>query len=79
MTHIEANDDVVFSFVRPTILEIYTEEDAELDSPDHEVFDEGEQIEVTILSVDNDKYDVQFADGSVAFIRKDNVKIFSVN
>lgn len=79
MTQIEVNDDVVFSFVRPTVLEVYTEADTELNSPEHEVFDEDEQIEVTILNVDDNKYDVQFGDGSIAFLRKNDVKIFSIN
>ena len=79
MTQIEVNDDVVFSFVRPTVLEIYTEADTDLHSPEDEVFDEDEQIEVTILVVDDYSYTVQFGDGSVAFLRKNDVKIFSIN
>lgn len=79
MTQIEVNDDVVFSFVRPTILEVYTEADAELNSPEYEVFEEGEQIQVTILDVDDTAHAVQFGDGSIAFLRKNDVKIFSIN
>ena len=76
---IEDGDDVKMSFKKKTLLEIFESEDAELDNPVQEVFNEGEVFEVTIFGVDKDKYDVQFGDGSVSFIRKDDVNVIEVN
>jgi hypothetical protein len=66
-------------FKKDTELEIYESEDFELEEPNVDVFKKGEKFEVDIFGVDDRKYDVQFGDGSVAFIRKDNVEIVSVN
>jgi preprotein translocase subunit YajC len=79
METIEVNDDVVLKFKQKSIVEVYEYEDAELDSPIEENFEEGEEIEITICGVDADKFDVQFDDGTIAFIRKDSVEIVSVN
>ena len=44
-----------------------------------ETFDAGEEIEITIVGVDDAKFDVHFGDGSIAFIRKNEVEVVSVN
>ena len=76
---IEDGDSVIMYFKKDTELEIYESEDFELEEPNVDVFKKGEKFEVDIFGVDDIKYDVQFGDGSVAFIRKDNVEIVSVN
>ena len=76
---IEVNDDVILKFKQKSIVEVYEYEDAELNQPIEEIFDEGEETEVTICGIDSHKFDVQFGDGTIAFIRKDSVEIVSVN
>lgn len=77
--NIEDGDDVKFSFKKKTLLEIYESDDSELDNPVREIFNEGEVFEVTVFGIDKHKYDVQFGDGSVAFIRKADVNVIEVN
>jgi hypothetical protein len=79
MVHIEENDDVVFKFKGATIVEVFEDADFELNKPVEDLFEAGETIEVTILDVNEIAYDIQFGDGSVAFIRKDLVEVVSVN
>ena len=77
--NIEDGDDVKFSFKKKTLLEIYESDDSELDNPVEEIFNEGEVFEVTVFGIDKHKYDVQFGDGSVSFIRKADVNVIEVN
>jgi len=77
--NIEEGDSVIMYFNQDTELEIFDSEDFELEEPNSDIFKKGEEFEVDIFGVDDIKYDVQFGDGSVAFIRKDNVTIVSVN
>ena len=79
MENIEVNDDVVLKFKQKSIVEVYEYEDIELNEPVEETFEENEEVEITICGVDEDKFDVQFGDGTIAFIRKDSVEIVSVN
>ena len=79
MQIIEENDDVVFKFKGATIVEVFEDADFELNKPVEDLFEAGETIEVTILDVNEIAYDIQFGDGSVAFIRKDLVEVVSVN
>jgi hypothetical protein len=79
MENIEVNDDVVLKFKQKSIVEVYEYEDVELNEPVEETFEENEEVEITICGVDADKFDVQFGDGTIAFIRKDSVEIVSVN
>ena len=79
MENIEVNDDVVLKFKQKSIVEVYEYEDVELNEPVEEIFEENEEVEITICGVDADKFDVQFGDGTIAFIRKDSVEIVSVN
>ena len=79
MENIEVNDDVVLKFKQKSIVEVYEYEDVELNEPVEEIFEENEEVEITICGVDADKFDVQFGDGTIAFIRKHSVEIVSVN
>lgn len=79
MENIEINDDAVLKFKQKSIVEVYEHEDVELNKPVEEIFEENEEIEVTICGVDADKFDVQFPDGSIAFIRKNGVEVVSIN
>jgi ribosome maturation factor RimP len=76
---IEEGDSVIMYFNQDTELEIFDSEDFELEEPNSDIFKKGIEFEVDIFGVDDIKYDVQFGDGSVAFIRKDNITIVSVN
>ena len=78
-TQIEVADDVIFRFKGDTIIEVFQSEDVELDEPVEESFAKDEEIEVTIFGIDEHKYDVQFGDGTVSFIRKDLLDIVSIN
>lgn len=77
--YIQDGDDVKMAFNKKTVLEIYESDDSELDNPVEEIFNEGEVFEVIIFGIDKYKYDVQFGDGSVAFIRKEDVNVIEVN
>ena len=79
MQIIEENDDVVFKFKETTIVEVFEHEDFELNKPIEDVFEAGDISDVTIFGVNEHAYDIQFGDGSVAFIRKKLVEIVSVN
>ena len=75
---IKNGDSVIMYFNKDTQLEIFESEDDEQE-PIVDVFKKGEKFEVDIFGVDDRKYDVEFGDGSISFIRKDNVTIVSVN
>ena len=77
--HIEEADDLVIRFKQETLLEIFEHEDVELHAPVEERFDLGEEVEVTVFGVDLDRLDVQFGDGTVAFIRREQVEIVKIN
>ncbi len=79
MKNIEIDDSVVLKFKKQTIVEIYESKNDKLDDPLTDLFKKNEEVEVTIYGVDEEKFDVQFGDGTIAFIRKDDVKIISVN
>ena len=79
MMGIEVNDDVIFKFKQKSIVEVYENEDFELNEPVEEFFEKGEEIEVSICGVDTHKFDVQFGNGTIAFIKKDILEIVSVN
>ena len=75
---IKDGDSVIMYFNQDTELEIFESED--LDEESYiDVFKKGEKFEVDIFGVDDTIYDVQFGDGDVAFIPKNNVTIVSVN
>lgn len=76
---IEEGDDVVIQFNEKTAIEVFESEDFELEEPVEEIFEAGDQLEVTVFGVDDIKLDVQFGDGSIAFIHRDQVKIISIN
>lgn len=74
-THeLEDGDDVVFKFLGNTVIEVYEEEDVELNVPVEEAFSEGDEIDVTVCSVNEHSIGVQFGDGSVSFIHPDSVE-----
>ena len=75
---IKDGDSVIMYFNQDTELEIFESEDLD-EEPYIDVFKKGEKFEVDIFGVDDTIYDVQFGDGDVAFIRKNNVTIVSVN
>lgn len=79
MEHIEEADDVIFKFKEDSIIEVYEHEDIELHEPVEEQFTKDEVIDVTICSVNEDNYGIQFGDGTVSFIRKDMVEVVAVN
>ena len=76
---IQVNDDVTLKFKNDVIVEVFESEDFELDNPIEELFTKDEVIEIVVFGVDDIKIDVQFGDGSIAFIRKNLVDIVSVN
>ena len=75
---IKDGDSVIMYFNQDTELEIFESEDLD-EEPYIDVFKKGEKFEVDIFGVDDTIYDVQFGDGDVAFIPKNNVTIVSVN
>jgi hypothetical protein len=79
MEHIEEADDVIFKFKEDSIIEVYEHEDIELHEPVEEMFTKDEVIDVTVCSVNEDNYGIQFGDGTVSFIRKDMVEVIAVN
>lgn len=79
MEHIEEADDVIFKFKEDSIIEVYEHEDIELHEPVEEQFAKDEVIDVTICSVNEQHYGIQFGDGTVSFIRKDMVEVVAVN
>jgi len=79
MVGIEENDDVVFKFKGNTIVEVFEHEDFELHKPVEELFEAGEVIDVAVIGINDNHYDIEFGDGSVAFLRKDLVEVVSVN
>jgi hypothetical protein len=79
MEHIEEADDVIFKFKEDSIIEVYEHEDIELHEPVEEKFTKDEVIDVTVCSVNEDNYGIQFGDGTVSFIRKDMVEVIAVN
>jgi hypothetical protein len=79
MEHIEEADDVIFKFKEDSIVEVYEHEDIELHEPVEEKFTKDEVIDVTVCSVNEDNYGIQFGDGTVSFIRKDMVEVIAVN
>ena len=79
MHHLEEADDIKLRFLYNTVIEVFEYEDTELHRPVEERFDEGEEIDVTVFGVDAHKIDVQFGDGSVAFIRRDVVEVVEIN
>jgi len=76
---IEIADDVVLRFKTDTTLEVFGNDDVDLETPVEESFKENEEFEVTIFGVDEHKLDCQFGDGTVTFIRKKDVEIVSIN
>ena len=76
---IQVNDDVILKIKNNVIIEVFEYEDFDLDNPIEELFNKDEKIEVTICGIDEHKFDVQFGDGSIAFIRRDLVEVVSVN
>ncbi len=71
---LEDGDDVVLKFLGETIIEVYEDEDVELHAPVDELFKTGDQISVTVCSVDEHSLGVQFGDGSVSFLHPTSVE-----
>jgi hypothetical protein len=71
--------NLILSFKNRTALEHYESEDFELDAPREKIWEAGEEFEVNVVDVDDVKFDVQFGDGSLAFIRKEEVTVHSCN
>jgi hypothetical protein len=65
---LEAGDDVIVKFIGKTVVEVFEYEDIDLHEPVEELFEAGEEIEVNVVSVNEFSLDVQFGDGSIAFI-----------
>lgn len=78
MTSIEEGDDIIFKFKEDSIIEVYEYEDIELHEPIEERFSKGENIEVTICSINEVNYGVQFGDGTISFIHKDMVDLLKI-
>lgn len=71
---LEDGDDVIFKFLGDTVVEVFENEDTELHEPVEEIFNEGEEIDVTICSVYENSIGVQFGDGTVTFLSQSMVK-----
>ena len=69
------NSYVIMYFNQDTELEKYHSMDFELKQPNSKIFKKEEKFEVYIFGVYGRKYDVQFGNGDVAFIPKNNVTI----
>lgn len=79
MQNLEEADDIKLRFLYNTVIEVFEYADTDLHRPVEERFNEGEEIEVTVFGVDEHKIDIQFGDGSVAFIRRDVVEVVEIN
>lgn len=65
---LEEGDDVVFKFIGKSLIEVFEHEDIELNEPVEEIFEKGEEIDVTVCSINEHSIGIQFGDGSVSFI-----------
>jgi hypothetical protein len=79
MVHIEEADDVILKFKEDSIIEVYEHEDIELYEPVEERFSKDEVIDVTICSINEENYGIQFGDGTISFIHKNMVEVVAVN
>lgn len=77
--YLEDGDDVKLRFKKDSIVEVFEYEDAELDDAVEEQFKKGEEIEVIVCGFDGEKIDIQFGDGSIAFIRLSTVNVVEIN
>jgi hypothetical protein len=70
----EEGDDVVFMFLGDTLIEVFENEDIDLHQPVEETFAKGDEIDVTVCSVDERAIGIQFGDGSITFIHPESVE-----
>lgn len=78
-TSLQANDDVLLEIKEDSIIELFHYEDYELNSPIEKRYKQGDEIECTILEVDENKLDIQFFDGFICFLRHSLYEIVSIN
>jgi hypothetical protein len=76
---VELHDVLILSFKKRTALEHFESADFELGAPKERIWEVGEEFEVSVVGVDDVKFDVQFGDGALAFIRKEEVIVHSIN
>lgn len=77
--YLEEGDDVKLRFVSDSLVEVFGDDDVELDSPVEERFNAGKEIAGTLFGVDSIKFDFQFGDGTIAFIHRDMVEVVEIN
>jgi len=78
-TQLQVNDDIVIQIKENSVIEIFEYEDYELNNPTEMVFAKGDELECTILECDDHKIDVQFFNGTVAFLRHSIYEVVSIN
>jgi hypothetical protein len=78
---LEINDDLLVKFKRDTLLEVYEYDDSDCDYGVEEVFKSGEEIEVTILDINEqgNTLTVQFPDSAVTFLPLEFIEILEIN
>jgi len=81
MSNLEINDDLLVKFSKDTLLEVYEYDDLECDFGVKEEFKSGEEIEVTVLDINEqgNTLTVQFPDSAVTFLPLEFIEILKVN
>ncbi len=81
MSNLEINDDLLVKFSKDTLLEVYEYDDLECDFGVEEEFKSGEEIEVTVLDINEqgNTLTVQFPDSAVTFLPLEFIEILKVN
>lgn len=81
MSNLEINDDLLVKFSKDTLLEVYEYDDLECNFGVEEEFKAGEEIEVTVLDINEqgNTLTVQFPDSAVTFLPLEFIEILKVN
>ena len=81
MSNLEINDDLLVKFSKDTLLEVYEYDDLECNFGVEEEFEAGEEIEVTVLDINEqgNTLTVQFPDSAVTFLPLEFIEILKVN
>lgn len=80
MSNLKINDDLLVKFSKDTLLEVYEYDDLECDFGVEEEFKSGEEIEVTVLDINEqgNTLTVQFPDSAVTFLPLEFIEILKV-
>jgi hypothetical protein len=81
MSDLEINDDLLVKFKADTLLEVYEYDDSECNHGVEEEFKSGEEMEVTLLDINEqgNTLTVQFPDSAVTFLSLEFIEILKVN